>query len=296
MKARREAMLADVVVVNHHLFFADMALRDSGVAELLPSVEVAIFDEAHQLAEAGVQFLGTTLGSAQLIDFARDMLAVGLQQARGLAPWQELAAACDHAARELRMVAQGEIGEVRGSLKLRWAERSGAAALPRGADARGADACEAARSRARHGERDRAGFRPPARARAPPRPARRPLRRAAAGRPDPLDRPARAPGAPGRVAARHPRSAARADGEEREGVDLHLGDARRRRAAELVHRARRARRCARRPTRQPVRLPRERAGLRPARSFRSRATPAMPTRSRGSRRAARARSAAAPSC
>ena len=106
MKARREAMLADVVVVNHHLFFADMALRDSGVAELLPSVEVAIFDEAHQLAEAGVQFLGTTLGSAQLIDFARDMLAVGLQQARGLAPWQELAAACDHAARELRLAAQ----------------------------------------------------------------------------------------------------------------------------------------------------------------------------------------------
>jgi ATP-dependent DNA helicase DinG len=125
MKARREAMLADVVVVNHHLFFADMTLRDSGVAELLPSVELAIFDEAHQLAEAGVQFLGTTLGSAQLIDFARDMLAVGLQQARGLAPWQELAAACDHAARELRLAANGTIGDVRGSLKLRWAERSG---------------------------------------------------------------------------------------------------------------------------------------------------------------------------
>jgi ATP-dependent DNA helicase DinG len=129
MKARREAMLADIVVVNHHLFFADMALRDSGVAELLPSVEVAIFDEAHQLAEAGVQFLGTTLGSAQVIDFARDMLAVGLQQARGLAPWQELAAACDHAARELRLVANGSLGDVRGSLKLRWAERSGDAAF-----------------------------------------------------------------------------------------------------------------------------------------------------------------------
>jgi ATP-dependent DNA helicase DinG len=123
MKARREAMLADLVVVNHHLFFADMALRDSGVAELLPSVEVAIFDEAHQLAEAGVQFLGTTLGSSQVIDFARDMLAIGLQQARGLAPWQDLAAACDHAARELRIAVQGDLGEVRSSLKLRWAER-----------------------------------------------------------------------------------------------------------------------------------------------------------------------------
>ena len=59
IKARREALAADVVVVNHHLFFADLAVRDSGMAELLPSVEVAVFDEAHQLDEAGVQFLGT---------------------------------------------------------------------------------------------------------------------------------------------------------------------------------------------------------------------------------------------
>ena len=124
VKARREAMLADVVVVNHHLFFADMALRDTGVAELLPSVEVAVFDEAHQLAEAGVQFLGTTLGSAQVIDFARDMLGAGLQQARGLAPWQELAAACDRSARDLRIAAAGPLRELRGTLKLRWNERS----------------------------------------------------------------------------------------------------------------------------------------------------------------------------
>jgi ATP-dependent DNA helicase DinG len=125
MKARRDAMAADVVVVNHHLFFADMALRDSGVAELLPSVEVAVFDEAHQLAEAGVQFLGTTLGSGQAIDFARDMLAIGLQQARGLAPWQDLAAACDLAAKELRIAAAGHLRDLRGTLKLRWEERAG---------------------------------------------------------------------------------------------------------------------------------------------------------------------------
>ncbi len=62
MHARRDAMAADLVVVNHHLFFADMALRDSGVAELLPTVDAAVFDEAHQLVEAGVQFLGRTLG------------------------------------------------------------------------------------------------------------------------------------------------------------------------------------------------------------------------------------------
>ncbi len=124
LKARRDAMAADLVVVNHHLFFADMALRDTGVAELLPSVEVAVFDEAHQLAEAGVQFLGTTLGSSQIIDFARDLLAIGLQQARGLCAWQELSGACDRAARELRLACVGAIGEVRGSFKLRWEERS----------------------------------------------------------------------------------------------------------------------------------------------------------------------------
>ncbi len=125
MKARREAMAADLVVVNHHLFFADMSLRDTGVAELLPSVDVAVFDEAHQLTEAGVAFLGTTLGSAQVTDFARDLLGAGLQHARGLHPWQELAAHCERAARELRLAAAGPLREVRGTLKLRWEERAG---------------------------------------------------------------------------------------------------------------------------------------------------------------------------
>jgi ATP-dependent DNA helicase DinG len=126
MQARREAMAADLVVVNHHLFFADMALRDSGVAELLPTVDVAVFDEAHQLVEAGVQFLGTTLGTAQLIDFARDLLAVGLQHARGLRDWQALAGALEQAARQLRLLCAGPLRDLRGVLKLRWEERAGA--------------------------------------------------------------------------------------------------------------------------------------------------------------------------
>lgn len=144
VRARREAMAADIVVVNHHLFFADMALRDTGVAELLPSVDAAVFDEAHQLPEAGVQFLGTVLGSAQLIDFARDLHGIGLQQARGLAPWPELASACDRAARELRLACAGPLRDLRGMLKLRWAERSGSEGF---ADALAAldAACERAR-------------------------------------------------------------------------------------------------------------------------------------------------------
>ena len=128
VKARREAMEADVVVVNHHLFFADMTLRDTGVAELLPTVEIAIFDEAHQLAEAGVQFLGTLLGTAALTDFARDVLAHGLAHARGVHDWQALQAAVEKAARELRLAAAGALAtggrELRGTLKLAWKERA----------------------------------------------------------------------------------------------------------------------------------------------------------------------------
>jgi len=131
MQARREAMAADLVVVNHHLFFADMSLRDSGVAELLPTVDVAVFDEAHQLVEAGVQFLGNTLATGQAIELGRDLLAAGLQHARGLKPWAELQAGVEKAARELRLACAGPIrgtGEGRGVLKRRWEEA--AAALP----------------------------------------------------------------------------------------------------------------------------------------------------------------------
>ena len=114
--ARREAMAADVVVINHHLFFADLAVRESGVAELLPSVRIAIFDEAHQLNEVGVQFLGKNLTTGQLLDFSREMLSTGLQLARGLVDWQEIAASTEQAARELRMCA----GKHDPGTKLRW--------------------------------------------------------------------------------------------------------------------------------------------------------------------------------
>ena len=114
--ARREAMAADVVVINHHLFFADLAIRESGMAELLPTVRVAIFDEAHQLNETGIQFLGQQLATGQLLDFARDVLGAGLQQARGLCDWTQLATGVEMAARDLRMA----VGQVRGASRLRW--------------------------------------------------------------------------------------------------------------------------------------------------------------------------------
>lgn len=103
--ARKEALAADVVVINHHLFFADLSVRESGMAELLPSVRVVIFDEAHQLNATGVQFLGTQLGTGQLLDYARDLQAAGVALARGLQEWGALELGIEEAARDLRMAA-----------------------------------------------------------------------------------------------------------------------------------------------------------------------------------------------
>ena len=147
VKARREAMAADLVVVNHHLFFADLSLRDSGVAELLPTVDAAVFDEAHQLVETGLQFLGTLLSSNQVIDFGRDLVAAGLSHARGLADWTAVAGGLDRAARELRLACAGPLRELRGILKLRWDERAFDAAFTQALQGL-ADAADAARDAA----------------------------------------------------------------------------------------------------------------------------------------------------
>jgi ATP-dependent DNA helicase DinG len=75
LKARRAAQEADVVVINHHLLLADMALKEEGFGELLPSADAFIIDEAHQLPETAAQFFGTTVSSRQLIELARDTVA-----------------------------------------------------------------------------------------------------------------------------------------------------------------------------------------------------------------------------
>ncbi len=116
--ARREAMAADVVVINHHLFFADMAVRESGMAELLPTVRVVIFDEAHQLNETGIQFLGKQLGTGQLLDLARDVLAAGLQLARGLVDWQKVVSEFEKTLRDWRLV----VGKHPANTKLKWSD------------------------------------------------------------------------------------------------------------------------------------------------------------------------------
>src|SRR5688572_11100319 len=103
MRARRNALAADVVVINHHLFFADVVLRDEGVSELLPACNTVVFDEAHQLPETARLFFGETVSTTQLIDLARDARAE-LRAAGGASPELErLAGRVDKAARDLRL-------------------------------------------------------------------------------------------------------------------------------------------------------------------------------------------------
>ena len=103
MRARRNALAADIVVINHHLFFADVVLRDEGVSELLPACNTVVFDEAHQLPETARHFFGESVSSAQLVDLARDARAE-LRSAGGASPELErLATRLEKSARDMRL-------------------------------------------------------------------------------------------------------------------------------------------------------------------------------------------------
>jgi len=105
--ARREAMAADVVVINHHLFFADLNIRESGVAELLPTVHSVVFDEAHQLNEIGIQFLGRQLTTAQLDGYCRDLSLHGQQLALAIGDWRAMVAGLAGSVAALRNLCSG---------------------------------------------------------------------------------------------------------------------------------------------------------------------------------------------
>ena len=110
MEARKQALAADVVVVNHHLFFADVVLRDEGVSELLPASNTIIFDEAHQLPETASLFFGQTVSTSQLTELARDTRIEAAASARDFLPLPEAAQALDKSARDLRLAFREESG------------------------------------------------------------------------------------------------------------------------------------------------------------------------------------------
>ncbi len=101
-KARRRAQEADLLVVNHHLLLADMALREEGFGELLPGANAFILDEAHQLPETASAFFGIAVTGNQLIGLARDALAEDLKSA-GELPIRDECDRLERCARDLRL-------------------------------------------------------------------------------------------------------------------------------------------------------------------------------------------------
>ena len=101
--ARRRAQEADIVVVNHHLLCADLALKEEGFGEILPSADAFVIDEAHQLPEIAAQFFGRKLSSRQLLDLARDTVTEQLIEAPDTKALRDLAQALETAVRHFRL-------------------------------------------------------------------------------------------------------------------------------------------------------------------------------------------------
>ena len=115
VKARRKAMDADVVVVNHHLFMADMVVKESGFGELIPTADVMIFDEAHQIPDIASQYFGQQITSRQLLDMAKDITIAYRTEVRDSVQLQKSADRLSQSTMDFRL-ALGEPG-FRGNLR-----------------------------------------------------------------------------------------------------------------------------------------------------------------------------------
>jgi ATP-dependent DNA helicase DinG len=104
VNARRAAQEADLVVINHHLLLADMALKEEGFGDLLPGADAFIIDEAHQLPETAAQFFGIGLGSRQLEELGRDTLAEHLREAGDMQSLPDCVDLLDKQVKDLRLV------------------------------------------------------------------------------------------------------------------------------------------------------------------------------------------------
>jgi ATP-dependent DNA helicase DinG len=109
VKARRQAQESDILIINHHLFFADSQLKNIGVSDLLPEVDAVIFDEAHQLHEVGTHFLGETLSSRQIIYLGRDIKAEQQKDAPDMFNLKLAADQLIHLSKEMQNIFKSQI-------------------------------------------------------------------------------------------------------------------------------------------------------------------------------------------
>jgi ATP-dependent DNA helicase DinG len=102
-KARKRANNAELVVVNHHLFFADATLKEDGFGQLLPDADVYVFDEAHQLPDVASNFLGSAIGHRQVEGLVTDVRQAEIEDKSGIPALLDAAVALEKAVRDLRL-------------------------------------------------------------------------------------------------------------------------------------------------------------------------------------------------
>ncbi len=101
--ARKDAMEADIVVVNHHLFLADVALKAEGYGQLLPNVEVVIFDEAHQIPDTASMYFSTGISQRQILDLSRDARLAEITEKSGITGFEVCFDTLETLAKECRL-------------------------------------------------------------------------------------------------------------------------------------------------------------------------------------------------
>lgn len=102
-RARKQALEAEIVVVNHHLFFADLALRVEGFGQLLPGADAVIFDEAHQLPDIATNFFGRSISRAQIDRLVRDTQAEEIKECSGVKGLSDAGLALEKSVADFRL-------------------------------------------------------------------------------------------------------------------------------------------------------------------------------------------------
>ncbi|WP_153447425.1 ATP-dependent DNA helicase [Vibrio algicola] len=127
LKARKKAMDADVVVVNHHLFLADLAIKETGFGELIPEADVFIFDEAHQVPDIASQYFGQSISSRQMQELAKDIEIGYRTEAKDMRQLQKIALKITQTFMDLRII----LGETNAQMRGNWREAIKSVAVQR---------------------------------------------------------------------------------------------------------------------------------------------------------------------
>lgn len=101
--AREEAKKADIVVVNHHLFFADLAVKDTGFGEIIPNSDVVVFDEAHQVPDIASQYFGDAISSRQLTELCDEVTRLCLTELKDLSQATQMARTFEQVVKDWRL-------------------------------------------------------------------------------------------------------------------------------------------------------------------------------------------------